>query len=158
MAELFLLALAISSAAFLEIPSASNFSQKLSMPEVLVFLSLSMNAFPSLSPLKNFRLVESKSVFLLTSEEDVDTKTNFARLKFPVRSGRGPLELSSALFQLGWKLEKHTPFGISMALQLHPSPYRIDPVFRKYKEEFGGRLKMQRGLVFPSYCRVRDVT
>ena len=71
------------------------------MPEVLVFLSLSMNAFPSLSPFKNSRLVESKSVFLLTSEEDVDTKTNFARLKLPVRSGRGPLEISSALFQLG---------------------------------------------------------
>ena len=75
MAELFLLTLVISSAAFLEIPSTSNFSQKLSMPEVLVFLSLSMNAFPSLSLFKNSRLVESKSVFLLTSEENIDTKT-----------------------------------------------------------------------------------
>ena len=59
-----------------------------------------MGAFPSLAPLKDPLLVESKSVCLLTSEEDADTKFDFATLELPVRSRLGPFELSSTLFQL----------------------------------------------------------
>ena len=65
-----------------------------------------MDAFPSLGPLKDLLLVESKSVFLMTSEEDVDTKSDFARLELPVRSGPGPFGLSSTHFQLGRKVGK----------------------------------------------------
>ena len=60
-----------------------------------------MDAFQSLDPLNNPLLVESESVCLLTSEEDVATKTDFARLKLPVRSGPDPFEIFSTLFQLG---------------------------------------------------------
>ena len=101
MIEPCLLAIVISSATFFEIPPASNFSLKLSRPEVLIFFSLLMNVFPSLSPLKNHLPVEPKLICVLTSEKDVDTKTDFARLELPARPRRGLFELSSTLLQLG---------------------------------------------------------
>ena len=70
-----LFALVISSAAFHEIFSANKFSLKLFRSEVWIFLSLLIDTFPFLDQLKDPLLVESKSVLLLTSEEDVYTKT-----------------------------------------------------------------------------------
>lgn len=79
----------------------SLLSLKLSRPEILIFFFLLMDPFPSLGLLKDPLLVKSKSVCLLTSEEDVDAKTDFAWLELPVRSGPGPFKLCSTLFQLG---------------------------------------------------------
>ena len=68
-----------------------------------------MDPFPSLGLLKDPLLVKSKSVCLLTSEEHLITKTDFASLEISVRAGPGLFELSSTLFQLGLNLEKRIP-------------------------------------------------
>ena len=68
-----------------------------------------MDPFPSLGLSKDPLHVKSKSVCLLTSEEHLITKTDFASLEISVRAGPGLFELSSTLFQLGRNLEKHIP-------------------------------------------------
>ena len=72
--------------------------------------------------------MESKSVCQLTSEDEVDTKTDFAR------SGPDPSELSPTLFQLGWKVEKHTPFGIFMTFEMHRSPLLNGSSFQELEQ------------------------
>ena len=128
----------------------SFLSLKLSRPEILIFFFLLMDPFPSLGSLKDPLLVKSKSVCLLTSEEDVDAKTDFAWLELPVRSGPGPFELCSTLFQLGWKVEKHAPVGISMNFEIPSSPCWMCPASKKRNKEVGGKLKVQRGLCLVS--------
>lgn len=72
--------------------------------------------------LKDPLLGVSKLDSLPILEEDVNTKTGATRLQLLVRFGPAPFELSLRLSQIDWKVEKHTPFGVSTIFEMHPCP------------------------------------
>lgn len=110
-----------------------------------------MDAFPFLSPLKDPVLVGSKSGFLLTSE-DLPGITSKTWAWF----------LWTFLNTLPIRLEggKAYPFRIPMTFKMHPCPWWMSPVSRKYNKEVGGRLETQIDLRLlpPFYCRMPEIS
>ena len=107
------LAFLIRFATFFKVSSANNFSVKFPRAEVLFFLFYINRCFSIFGPIKRSSTWDIKIGFLLTFEEDVDTKTGVIS-KIWAWSIWNFLKAS----QLVWKLEKHTIWGVSRTFEM----------------------------------------